>query len=50
MQFKMNPPELDIPSDILDSPTADYALPTVAEALDDAKVNAWPDRRSRRYA
>ncbi|CAM9703488.1 unnamed protein product [Ectocarpus sp. 4 AP-2014] len=48
--FKMNPPEMNIPSDILDSPTADYALPTVAEALEDAKVNAWPDRRSRRYA
>eukprot|EP00903_Cladosiphon_okamuranus_P020597 g18907.t1 len=48
--FKMNPPEMNIPSDILDTPTAEYALPTVAEALEDAKVNAWPDRRSRRYA
>lgn len=48
--FKANPPEMDIPSDILDGPAAEYALPTVAEALEEAKVNAWPDRRSRRYA
>lgn len=50
LQFKLNPPQLEIPDDILAGPAADYALPTVAEALEDAKVNAWPDRTSRRYA
>lgn len=46
----MNPPQLEIPEDILSAPNSEYALPTVAEALEDAKINAWPDRRSRRYA
>ncbi|CAM9224169.1 unnamed protein product [Ascophyllum nodosum] len=48
--FKLNPPQLEIPEDILSVPNAEYPLPTIAEALEDAKINAWPDRRSRRYA
>ena len=50
LQFKLNPPQLEIPEDILSVPNAEYPLPTIAEALEDAKINAWPDRRSRRYA
>ncbi|CAM9555050.1 unnamed protein product [Discosporangium mesarthrocarpum] len=46
--FKMNPPEMEIPDDILSAPTREYALPTVAEALDDARVGAWPDRTPKR--